>query len=64
MSRLACEFCGSKIGVRACYSCGTLVCQDCAAQVPTKNVLCKECASNPLKEEEEEAELEEAAEVK
>jgi ribosomal protein L40E len=59
MGRLACEFCGSKIGVRACYSCGTLVCQDCAAQGPEKKVLCKDCASNPLREDEEETELEE-----
>ncbi|WXG43771.1 MAG: hypothetical protein WED04_07015 [Promethearchaeati archaeon SRVP18_Atabeyarchaeia-1] len=54
MGRLACEFCGTKIGVRACYSCGTIVCSDCAGEVSAKKVLCKECASNPVAEEEAE----------
>jgi hypothetical protein len=60
MGRTACEFCGTKIGVHACYSCGTLVCNECAGEVSANKVLCKECASNPAKEVEEESEEAEA----
>jgi hypothetical protein len=54
MGRLACEFCGTKTGVRACYSCGTLVCNECAIEDLANRVLCRECASNPAAEEETE----------
>jgi hypothetical protein len=62
MGRLACEFCGTKTKVRACASCGAIVCDECAAQVLGNKVLCRDCASFGKTEKEELEETEETSE--
>nr|MDO8099515.1 hypothetical protein [Candidatus Njordarchaeota archaeon] len=62
MARLACEFCGTKTRVRACAFCGAIVCDECAAQVLSNKVLCRDCASSGETEAEELEETEELLE--